>query len=101
MFFDNIFDINDSKKIYYGVSGLSTELNPLYIYEVYKKLNKNCLVIVNSLFEATNFYQRLQNYTDKVLFFPMDDFITSEALAISPELKLDRVNTLNKLIGDD
>ena len=101
MFFDNIFDIDENKKIYYGVSGLSSELNSLYIYEFYKKFNKNCLVIVNSLFEATNFYQRLQNYTDKVLFFPMDDFITSEALAISPELKLDRVNTLNKLIGDD
>ena len=31
----------------------------------------------------------------------MDDFITSEALAISPELKLDRVNTLNKLVTDN
>lgn len=98
MFFDKIFNVKKSNKFYYGVSGLSKELNALYIYNVYNKTNDNCLVITNSLYEATNVYQRLLNYTDNVLFFPMDDFITSEAIAISPELKLDRVNTLNKLV---
>ena len=31
----------------------------------------------------------------------MDDFITSEAIAISPEFKSERINTINKLIYDD
>lgn len=101
MFFDNIFDINKSNKFYYGVSGLSKELNSIYVYDFYNKTKSNCLVITNSLYEATDFYQRLLNYTDNVLFFPMDDFITSEAIAISPELLLDRVNTLNNLVEDE
>lgn len=97
--FDNLFEFKDDK--YYGVSGLTKELNCLYIYNYFVKYKKNMLLVVNSLYEATNLYQLLSNYTDKVLLFPMDDFITSQAIAISPELKLDRVYTLNKLISND
>ena len=91
-FFDNLFNIDSDN--YYGVTGLSKELNSIYIYNNFIKANKSMLLVVSSLFEATNYYQSLLNYTNNVLLFPMDDFITSEALAISPELSLDRVNTL-------
>ena len=98
-FFDSIFDVD--LKDEYLVSGLNKELNSLYIYEYFKMSNKNVLVLANSLFEANDFYNRLSCYTDKVLFFPMDDFIASEATAISPEFMIERLNTLNKLTGDD
>ena len=97
-FFENLFKIPSDN--YYGVSGLTTELNCIYIYNTFLKKNGNVLVVTNSLYEANNFYQRLQNYTNKVLFFPMDDFITSEAIAISPEFKVERINTLNKLVNN-
>ena len=97
-FFEDLFKIPDNN--YYGVSGLTLELNCIYIYDTFVKQNESVLVVANSLYEANNFYQRLLNYTDKVLFFPMDDFITSEAIAISPEFKVERINTLNKLIND-
>ncbi len=93
--FDNFFEI--SKLSTYQVNGLTKELNCIYIYNNYKNLNKNILVVASSTYEATYFYQSLQNYTSNVLFFPMDDFITSEAIAISPELKIERINTINKL----
>ena len=48
------------------------------------------------MFEANKLYQALQNYNVNVLLFPMDDFLTSEALAISPELKITRLETLNE-----
>ena len=86
---------------FYGVSGLTKELNCLYIYNVFINKKKNILVLINSLYEANDLYNRLLNYTENVLFFPMDDFITSEALAISPEFKAERINTLNKLINDE
>ena len=54
--------------------------------------------MANSLFEANQMYQTLLNYTNNVLFFPMDDFLTSEAIAISPELKINRLETLNELV---
>ena len=43
------------------------------------------------------YYQILSKYTDKCLLFPMDDFLTSEALAVSPELKTNRLETLKNL----
>ena len=97
-FFDNIFDISDTSD--YSVSGLSNELVCLNIYNAFIKHNKGFLVVTSSTFEANNLYQTLLNYTDKVLFFPMDDFLTSEAIAISPEFKAERINTMNVLLNN-
>ena len=95
-FFDNIFQVKDDN--YYGVSGLTPELNCIYVYEAFLKCNGGVLVVVNSLYEANILFSKLVNYTDRVLFFPMDDFITSEAIAISPEFKAERINTMNMLL---
>jgi len=98
-FFDNLFKIENKNN--YAISGLTKELNATYIFNTFKLRNTGCLVVVSSVYEANDLYNRLINYTDKVLLFPMDDFITSEAIAISPEFKTERINTLNKLINDD
>ena len=98
-FFDQIFQIKDDD--YYGVSGLNSELNCIYIYNNFLKYQRGMLVVANSLYEANLLYSKLSNYTDRVLFFPMDDFITSEAIAISPEFKSERIHTLNKLVMDN
>ena len=98
-FFENLFDIKDDD--YYGVSGLNSELSAIYIYDTFCKYNKGMIVVTNSLYEANRMYLKLSNYTDSVLFFPMDDFITSEAIAISPEFKSERINTINKLVKDE
>lgn len=98
-FFDGLFKIGLNN--YYGVSGLNPELNCIYIYNSFLNSNNGVLVVTNSLYEANMIYDKLVNYTDKVLFFPMDDFITSEAIAISPEFKSERINTLNRLVIDN
>lgn len=98
-FFDGLFKIGSIS--YYGVSGLNPELNCIYIYNSFLNNNNGMLVVTNSLYEANIIYDKLVNYTDRVLFFPMDDFITSEAIAISPEFKSERINTLNKLVSDN
>ena len=95
-FFDNIFDTRDCSD--YSVSGLNSELVCINIYNAFIRNNRGFLVITSSTFEANNLYQSLLNYTDKVLFFPMDDFLTSEAIAISPEFKAERINTMNLLV---
>lgn len=81
-----------------NISGLTLELKGLFIYKKYLKENKSILCITSSIYEANRLYQILLNYTDKVSFFPMDDFLTSEALAISPEFKLTRLDTLNQIL---
>ena len=98
-FFEDLFTIE--KKNNYAISGLTKELNVTYMYNTFLERNMGVLVVASSTYEANDLFKRLSNYTDKVLFFPMDDFITSEAIAISPEFKTERINTLNKLIYDD
>ena len=99
MLFNNLFKVDTKGN--YLVTGLNKELNAIYIYEYFIKKNENTLVVCNSLYEANDIYNRVACYTDKVLFFPMDDFITSEATFISPEFMIERLSTLNKLFTDD
>ena len=92
-FFNKIFDFNDEEV----VTGLSKELKSLYIYDKFINGNSSILVVTSSLYEANLFYKSISCYTKDVLFFPMDDFLTSEALAISPEFKNNRLITLCNL----
>ena len=96
-FLDNIFkNINKNDTI----TGLNSELKGLHTFEYFKKYNKPIIYLTSGIYEATNMYQCLLNYTDDVLFFPMDDFLTSVAIAISPEFKVKRLETLNELLND-
>lgn len=81
-----------------AISGLTPELKGLFLFKKFQKENKSIICITSSLYEANKLYQILNNYTSNVSFFPMDDFLTSEALAISPEFKLSRLDTLNKIL---
>ena len=98
-FFDHFFEIPELDN--YSISGLNKELTCINIYDTFIKNNKGVLVVASSTYVANLLYQTLLNYTDKVLFFPMDDFLTSEAIAISPEFKVERINTLNIISNDD
>lgn len=99
-FFDNIFDVG-SMSSDYSIIGLNKEMSSLYIYDSFIKYNKGILVVASELYEANLLFEYLSKYTDKVLFFPMDDFLTSEAISVSLEFKAERIDTLNKLINDD
>ena len=77
--------------------GLSPELKGQFVYQKYKKKKQNIIFVTSSLYEANKYYQIIANYTSKVSLFPMDDFLTSEALAISPELMVNRLETLSIL----
>ncbi|MDD3392059.1 MAG: CarD family transcriptional regulator, partial [Bacilli bacterium] len=79
---------------YKNIVGLTRELKGQYLYETFQKTNNNILFVTNSLYESNLYMQIIKNYTDKVLLFPMDDFLTSEALALSPELKVNRIETM-------
>ncbi|HHX93735.1 MAG TPA: transcription-repair coupling factor [Tenericutes bacterium] len=81
-----------------GVFGLNDGLASFYLYHLFVKSDNAILVVANNLFNAGKLYETLLSYTKDVLFFPMDEFIASEALAISPELKYERINTLSELL---
>ncbi len=77
------------------ISGLTNELKALYLANYCKKQKKSILLVTSTLYEANLLYKKILNYYPNTLFFPMDDFLTSEALAISPELKFTRLETLS------
>ena len=96
--FENIFRIDSQGR---RIVGLTNELKSIYMYNLFVQKKQSIVLVCNSLYEANRLYQSLSKYTSDVLFFPMDDFLTSEALAISPELKVTRLETLNELIKDN
>ena len=96
-FLSQIFPNTDSTKL----AGLNNELKSIYIYELFKNKNQNIIFVTSNLHEAGKIYSSLMNYTDKVWFFPMDDFLTSEAIAISPEFKTSRLETINNILKND
>ena len=98
-FFDNLFVVDNKED--YSIVGLNKELTCINIYDAFVRNNKGILVVASSTYIANALYQTLLNYTDKVLFFPMDDFLTSEAIAISPEFKVERIVTLNTLVENN
>ncbi len=90
------FDLIKFDNLDNEIVGLTEELKVQYILKQQKDSGKTQILVTNSLYEANLFYRRFKSYSDNVMLFPMDDFLTSEALAISPELKLTRLNVLNE-----
>lgn len=80
-----------------AINGLTSELSFFYIASKFKKESKSLIVLTSTLYEANKIYQCLSVYTDKVLLFPMDDFFMSVAVAVSPDLKNKRLETLRSL----
>ena len=94
--YDKIIPDMDGKYI----CGLTPELKGLFLYKKFNSENRSILCVTSTIYEANKLYQILSNYTDKVSFFPMDDFLTSEALAISPEFMYTRLDTLNCILKE-
>jgi len=93
---NKIFDYN-----YPNISGLTKELVNQYILNYFRRNNENIIVLTSTLYEANNIYKDLQAYTNDVLFFPMDDFLTSVAIATSPDFKVKRLETIETIKKDE
>ena len=83
-----------------GLYNLTDEFFCVYLNAIREK-NNNVLVVVDTIFEANKVYNNLSLFTDNVYLFPMDDFLTSEALAISPDLMIKRLETINNILNKE
>jgi transcription-repair coupling factor (superfamily II helicase) len=92
-FLNNIFANFKSNNI----SGLTDELKILYINYLSQKNSEKIIVLTSNLYQATKYYDSLKTYTDECYLFPMDEFFTSVAIAVSPDLKVKRLETLNAI----
>lgn len=94
--FDKIISIEEYKNI--GISGMTDEFFCVYLNKLYEKEKTNILIVTSNLYEANNLVNILSNYNKNALLFPMDDFLTSNSLAISPDLLINRLETINSIL---
>ena len=95
---DNLFSNLNIESV--SLDNMSEELFAMYVWEILTKKNKNILLVTPTLMEANKLFQKISLYTNNTYLFPMDDFLTSEAIALSPDLLITRLETL-KAINDD
>ena len=94
-FFSNL------KKNNIGITGLTDDLFVDYLINRFETEKKSILVVTPSLYEANNLQKIITYQTNKVYLFPMDDFLTSEAVAISPDFLITRLETLTAIMKDE
>ncbi|MBO6195029.1 MAG: transcription-repair coupling factor [Bacilli bacterium] len=82
-----------------SITGLTNQLISFCVDKIYKKEDKDIIIITNSLYEANRYYSALSKINNNCYLFPMDDFLTSESIASSPELKSIRISTLNEIVN--
>lgn len=75
--------------------GMTDEFFCLYISRLAELNNQDIIIVTSTLFEANKLVNSLNLYNDNVLLFPMDDFLASASIAVSPDLKITRLETLN------
>lgn len=94
MNFLNEFIEIQNEKIY---KGLTSELNIFCMLKAHEKFNKNTIVLTNTLYEANKIYKDLITHNKNVLLYPMDELVSFVADAISPEMKITRLETLETI----
>ena len=96
-FFKDIFKFDLKKNM--GLYNLTDEFFCVFLN--YLNSENNVLVVVNSTYEANKIYGSLSSFNSNVYLFLMDDFLTSEAIAISPDLMINRLETISNIIKND
>ena len=77
-FFEQLMNIEIKKSM--GIYNTTDEFFCLFLNKISRETNKNILMVVNSIYEANKLYNSLIDYHKNTYLFPMDDFLTSEAL---------------------
>ena len=98
----NVFDLFFPNLKYKNVAlaGMDEELFSIYVKKILDN-KKNILIVTSTLLEANQLFHSISNYTNQVYLFPMDDFLTSEAIAVSPDLMVSRLETLKEVVSNE
>ncbi len=74
------------------------ELNVILLHAIYQMSDRPVLVVTNNLYQSQNLYDLMNSTNHLPLhFFPQDEFITTDMLAMSEDLKFERLSTIKAL----
>ncbi|MDP4085449.1 MAG: transcription-repair coupling factor [Bacillota bacterium] len=81
------------------IAGLSGSARTVLIASMYEQLNRPILLVTHNLLQAQKLYDDLMNLLSEseVFLFPTNELIAAEMGIASPELKAQRIETLNYL----
>ena len=80
-----------------GLVNMTGEFFALFIKELSKKENSSILVVTPNALEARTIYNKF--LSDDVFLFEDDELVFGDETSISPETRVERLNTLNDLLG--
>ncbi len=91
----------DSGKQKIHIENTTEEQGLLLLAYAFEKTDKPIVLVCPNLYNAQMAYDRLSQFIpeDSLSFFPQDEFITSELLVSSMEFKMERMNTIRKLLS--
>ncbi|QWC00032.1 transcription-repair coupling factor [Mycoplasmatota bacterium] len=92
--------IIDKQNIYINNTNEDNAL--LVLLSMYKELNQTFFIVTPNLYTSQLIYDKLSRVLDKdeINFYPQDEFLTNELLVSSSEFRLERINTIDKLVND-
>jgi len=82
------------------IANTNDSISLFVLLYLYQSTDKNILIVTPNLYKAQKVYDQLTRMMDSntLAFFPQDEFITTEMLAISKEFKVERINSIKKII---
>lgn len=84
------------------ITDTNDNISVFAILEVFEKVDHSVLVVAPNIFNAQKVFDKLSGVLspEHIGFFPQDEFLTTEMLAMSNEFKLERINTIKKILDN-
>ena len=98
---NDILKLQDNENIYIG--NAACNLSKMLAALTYLKTNKNIIYVTENIYEASKAYETFCDLLDseKVSFFPVEEFISSELVASSLTFRLARMLTLHNIVENN
>ncbi|MDQ0300961.1 transcription-repair coupling factor (superfamily II helicase) [Salibacterium salarium] len=82
-------------------AGLTGSARPFFMSLTKSKVNHPQLIITHTLYQAQKLYEDIVDLVEHdVYLYPVNELISSEIATASPEMRAQRIEVLNKLMGD-
>lgn len=98
---NSILNQNSNQNIYVG--NAACNLSRMLAALTYKKTNQNIIYVTENIYEASKAYETFCDLLeeDKVSFFPVEEFISSELVASSLTFRLARMLTIHNIVENN
>ncbi len=86
-----------------NIINTNDNINVLTVLSIFRQEDNSILIVTPNIFKAQRVFDKLSNLVgpEELGFFPQDEFMTTEMLAMSSEFKLERINTIKKILNNN